>query len=172
LQREVPAGIERIAGVKPAAPAIDGCSAPNWPIPLQALAGAFARFGTGQGLAPETAKAAARLRAACAAKPWFVAGTERFCTKVMQYFGARVFVKTGAEGVFCAAIPDQGISIAVKCDDGHARAAESMVAAALARFFDKDSAIGVGLAELATSSMHNWNGIHVGDIRAAAVLFD
>ena len=65
-----------------------------------ALARAFARFGTGAGLAPERAKAAARLRAACAAHPWHVAGTGRFCTEIMQRFGARVFVKTGAEGVY------------------------------------------------------------------------
>ena len=50
--------------------------------------GRFARFGTGVGLAPERAKAAARLRAACAAHPWHVAGTGRFCTEIMQRFGA------------------------------------------------------------------------------------
>ena len=104
--------------------AIDGCSVPTWAMPLSALARAFARFGSGAGLAPERAKAAARLRAACAAHPWHVAGTGRFCTEIMQRFGARVFVKTGAEGVFCAALPEQGLGIAVKCDDGAGRAAE------------------------------------------------
>ena len=68
---------------------------------------AFARFGTGHGLAPERAQAAARLRAACAAHPGIVAGTGRFCTEMMRLFGARVFVKTGAEGVFCGALPER-----------------------------------------------------------------
>ena len=36
----------------------------------------------------------------------------------MQQFGARVFVKTGAEGVYCGALPEQGLGLAVKCDDG------------------------------------------------------
>jgi L-asparaginase II len=27
----------------------------------------------------------------------------------MRLFGARVLVKTGAEGVFCAALPEQGL---------------------------------------------------------------
>ena len=64
--------------------AIDGCSVPTWAVPLDGMARAFARFGTGAGLAPERAKAAARLRAACAEHPWHVAGTGRFCTEVMQ----------------------------------------------------------------------------------------
>ncbi len=52
----------------------------------------------------------------------------------MQLFGARVFVKTGAEGVYCGALPEQGLGIAVKCDDGAGRAAEAVTAAIIARF--------------------------------------
>ena len=51
----------------------------------------------------------------------------RFCTSVMERFGQRVFVKTGAEGVFCAALPEQGLGLAVKCDDGAGRAADQVV---------------------------------------------
>ena len=43
-------------------------------------------------------------------------------------------MKTGAEGVFCAALPAQGLGIALKCDDGAARAAEVVMAAVIARF--------------------------------------
>ena len=174
LQREIRATMESLTGAVLGHDncGTDGCSIPTYAVPLKGLAHGFARMATGNGLEPLRAKASRRLFDACMAEPFYVAGTGRFCTKLMQLAPGHIFAKTGAEGVFCAAIPDQGISIAVKCDDGHARAAESMVAAALARFFDKDSAIGVGLADLATSSMHNWNGIHVGDIRAAAVLFD
>jgi len=49
--------------------AIDGCSVPTWAIPLICLSRAFAKFGTGVGLAPARAAAAARLRAACVHKP-------------------------------------------------------------------------------------------------------
>ena len=52
----------------------------------------------------------------------------------MQHFGARVFVKTGAEGVYCGALPEQGLGIAIKCDDGAGRAAEIVMAAVIARF--------------------------------------
>ena len=120
VQREVRGALEGLTGAGLSADqcGIDGCSIPTWAVPLTALAHAFAKFGTGQGLGPERAKAAARIRAACAAQPYFVAGTGRFCTEIMKLFGARVLAKTGAEGVFCGALPEQGIGIALKCDDG------------------------------------------------------
>ena len=52
----------------------------------------------------------------------------------MSLLGARAFTKTGAEGVFCAALPEQGLGIAVKADDGAGRAAEVMIATLIARF--------------------------------------
>ena len=149
--------------------AVDGCSAPTWALPLDALARAFARFGTGVGLAPERAKAATRLRAACAAHPWHVAGTGRFCTGIMQRFGARVFVKTGAEGVYCGALPEQGLGIAVKCDDGASRAAEVMMAATLARLMHSD-ADRAALEAYVRPALRNWNGIAVGALRPTDAL--
>src|SRR5437899_3117246 len=123
VQRLVRHTLESLTGVPLAQDdcAIDGCSAPTWALPLVSLARGFARFGTGAGLTSDRARAAARLLDACAAHPWHVAGTGRFCTQIMERFGARIFVKTGAEGVYCAALPEQGLGIAVKCDDGAGR---------------------------------------------------
>ncbi len=53
-----------------------------------------------------------------------VAGSGRFDTRVIERLGERVFCKVGAEGVYCAALPQQGLGIAIKIDDGQARAAE------------------------------------------------
>jgi L-asparaginase II len=165
VQRLVQATLQEVTGMTLAADAgaTDGCSAPTWAMPLAALARGFARFGTGLGLAPERAKAAVRLRAACAAHPWHVGGSGRFDTEVMQRFGERVFVKTGAEGVYCAALPEQGLGIAVKCDDGAGRAAEVMMAALLARFLPDADA--VALEPFVRPMMRNWNGIAVGSLR-------
>src|SRR5262245_2181083 len=136
VQREVKATIESITGtsIPDSCRAIDGCSVPTWAVPLKHLALGFARFGTGNSLATERAKAAARLRAACAAHPWYVAGSGRFCTEVMQRLGARAVVKVGAEGVYLGALPERGLGIAVKCDDGGARAAEVVMATLILRF--------------------------------------
>jgi L-asparaginase II len=164
VQREVQATIESLtgAGLPEDRCAVDGCSVPTWAIPLADLALAFARFGTDRALTPERAKAAARLRAACAAHPWHVAGSGRFCTDVMQKLGSRVFAKTGAEGVYCAALPEEGLGIAVKCDDGATRAAEVMTAALIARFLKAPNG---ALERFVRPTLRNWNGIVVGQLR-------
>ncbi|QND49848.1 asparaginase [Rhizobium lusitanum] len=149
---------------------IDGCAIPSYAVPLKSLAYGFAKMATGNGLEPLRAKASRRLIDACMAEPFYVAGTDRACTKLMQIAPGRIFAKTGAEGVFCAAIPEQGIAIAVKCDDGTTRAAEAMVAATLARFFEKSGDVNLGLMAMANKVLKNWNRIHVGDIRATAAL--
>jgi len=166
VQREVKARLEHLTGASIADDrrAVDGCSVPTWAVPLKDLARAFARFATGQGLSSERFKAAQRLMAACAAKPWFVAGTGRFCTGVMDHFRERVFVKTGAEGVFCGALPGIGLGIAVKCDDGGGRAAEVAMAAMIARFLPLDGRDQPVLDRYLRPSLRNWNGITVGVI--------
>jgi L-asparaginase II len=172
VQRHVRAVLEDLTG----APlsnhdrAIDGCSVPTWAIPIANLARAFAKFGTGRGLALGRADAAARLRAACARKPWYVAGTGRFCTEVMQLLGLRVLVKTGAEGVFCAALPELGFGIAIKCDDGAGRAAEAIMAALIARFVRLDDVERAIVASFVRPSLRNWNGTEVGSLRVSEAI--
>jgi L-asparaginase II len=150
--------------------AIDGCSVPTWAMPLHNLAHGFATFGAGRGMSAERARAAARLRHACAKAPWFVAGTGRFCTDIMQLFGERVFVKTGAEGVYCAALPHQGLGIAVKCDDGASRAAQAIMAAVIARFLPLTASERVAFLRFVEPTLRNWNGFEVGQIRITQVL--
>jgi L-asparaginase II len=167
VQRAVKAAIEQFAGAALAQDTcgIDGCSVPTWAAPLAKLAHAFARFGTGRGILPASARAAARLRAACARQPFFVAGTGRFATVVMERLRERAFLKGGAEGVFCAALPDQGLGIAVKCDDGAGRAAEVVMAALMIRLMPLDPRVRTLLEGFARPILRNWNGIEVGRLR-------
>jgi L-asparaginase II len=172
VQRRVRAVLEDVTGtvLSDHRCAIDGCSVPTWAIPLQNLAQGFAKFATGRGLAPERARAAARLRAACAQKPWHVAGTGRFCTEIMQLFGSRVFVKTGAEGVYCGALPEQGLGIALKCDDGAARASQAVMAAVIARFLPVSDPERTALTRFLQPKLRNWNGFEVGALRVSGAL--
>jgi L-asparaginase II len=172
VQRRVRAVLEDLTGavLSDDRCAVDGCSVPTWAIPLRNLAHGFAKFGTGCGLLPERARAAARLRAACAQKPWYVAGTGRFCTEIMQLFGPRVFVKTGAEGVYCGALPEQGFGIALKCDDGAGRAAQVVMAALIARFLPLSDAERGALTRFVQPTLRNWNGFEVGSIRVTEQL--
>jgi L-asparaginase II len=167
VQQAVHAVLEDLTGavLSPECRAVDGCSVPTWAMPLDKLAHAFAKFGTGHGLDPERARAAARLLSACANKPWYVAGTGRFCTEIMQLLGARALVKTGAEGVFCGALPGPGLGIAVKCDDGAGRAAEAIMAGLIAHFLATDDHERATLERFARPTLRNWNGLDVGALR-------
>ena len=173
VMREISAALEHATGTRLAdAPrATDGCSIPTFGIPLRALARAFARFGTGVGLAPDHARAAARLRAAVAAQPFMVAGTGRLDTRLMSHFGQRVFCKVGAEGVYCAALPEQGLGLALKVDDGNnARAAEVAVVALIESLLPPAEADRAVTAPLRDITLKNWNGRIVGRLVAGSVL--
>ncbi|MDJ1159431.1 asparaginase [Chelatococcus sp. SYSU_G07232] len=172
VQREVRAAMEALTGAAHGEDVrgTDGCSIPTYAVPLRALALAFARFGSGRGLAPARAAAAARIRAAVAAHPFMVAGTGRFDTLLMEALGTRAFVKVGAEGVYCASLPELGLGIALKCDDGAGRAAEVVMAALTARFLPLSGEEGAVVESLARPQLNNWNGRHVGGLRPAAAL--
>jgi L-asparaginase II len=169
VQREVKAAIEDVVGERldESRRGIDGCSIPTYAIPLLALARGFARFATGQGLGAVRQAAAGRIRAAVAAHPVMVAGTGRFDTEVMKLLGARAFTKTGAEGVFCAALPELALGLAVKADDGAGRAAEVMIAALIAKFLPMSDAERAGFARFVAPRLLNWRGLDVGSLRPA-----
>lgn len=170
LMREVTAAVESATGCTLANAPVgtDGCSIPTFGIALTNLAHAFARIACGQGLTPGRAAAARRLRAAVAAAPFMVGGSGRLDTRVMELFGERVFCKVGAEGMYCAALPEPGWGLALKMDDGNnARACEVAVAALF-------EALGVArteaehelLAALSNVTLRNWRGLEVGRLAA------
>jgi L-asparaginase II len=143
---------------------IDGCSIPTYAVPLRALATGFARFGRGQELEPERAAAARRIFNAAIAEPFYIAGTGRFCSEAITAMKGDALVKTGAEGVFCGAMPDAGLGIAIKCDDGAARAAETVMANLLLALGRQDNAT---LRHWASPPLLNRRDIRVGEIRLA-----
>jgi L-asparaginase II len=172
VQRAVIGAMEDMTGAAhgPEMMGIDGCSIPTFAIPLKAMALGFARFASGTGMGKERAKAVTRIRMAVAAHPHMVAGTDRFDTLIMQALGARIFTKTGAEGVFCAAIPEAGIGVALKCDDGGTRAAQVAMAVLAARFLPFSESERTAMAPLLSPVLKNWNGTEVGRLRAAGAL--
>ena len=173
VMREVTAALQATTGfaLEHTAVGTDGCSIPTYAIPLRHLAHAFARIGTGNGLRPGHAAAAQRLRAAVAAAPFMVAGSDCFDTRVMQRLGARVFCKVGAEGVYCAAFPEAGLGVAIKVDDGNnARACEVVMAALIERLLPLEGGDIDFVHHLADLALINWNGIEVGRLQAAGPL--
>ncbi len=173
VMREVGAALQAATGVDLAeAPVgIDGCSIPTYAIPLERLALAFARVATGQGLSADHARAAQRLRQAIARAPFMVAGTGRFDTRVMEVLGERVCCKVGAEGVYCAALPEHGLGVAIKMDDGNtARAVEVVMAAVVEALLKLDAGEAALLRSLSDATLRNWRGTAVGRLRASTTL--
>ena len=170
VMREVNAAVAAVTGcdLSRAARGTDGCSIPTYAIPLRQLAHGFARVGNGVGLAPGRAAAAARLRRAVARAPFMVGGSARFDTRVMALLGERVFCKVGAEGMYCAALPEAGLGLAIKVDDGNtSRACEVAMAALIEAFVPlKDDAERGLLAGLSNVTLSNWRGLDVGRLTA------
>ncbi|MBN9252112.1 MAG: asparaginase [Mesorhizobium sp. 61-13] len=148
----------------------DGCSIPTYAVPLRNFALGFAKMVSGKGLGTVRAKAAQRLLSACMAEPFLVSGTDRADMKLMQAAPGRIFVKVGAEGVYCAALPELGFGIALKCDDGAGRAAEVMIASVLARLLRKDAELSAALDKLARPDIESRIGAKVGMLRPAEAL--
>jgi L-asparaginase II len=142
----------------------DGCSAPTWAIPLYNLALGFAKFASPDSLTKDQQRACNKLFDAVVTHPFMVAGTERYCTDMMALLGKRVFLKVGAEGVYIAAIPDLKLAIALKCEDGATRAAESVMTALLGFIGATDHVDETTLARFQNVEIKNWNKIVTGDI--------
>ena len=140
---------------------IDGCSVPTWAIPMRDLALGFAR------LTMPRRKAAARIIAAVRANPFMVAGTGDFDTLMMQAV-PRAFVKTGAEGVYCGCIPHAGLGIALKCEDGAARAAETAMASVLASLDVWTDEERTAINRFRHHELRNWRQIAVGEVSAVS----
>jgi L-asparaginase II len=173
VMREVSAALQAATGFDLATSpcGTDGCSIPTHAIPLRRLALAFARVGTGIGLSADHARAARRLREAIAHEPFMVAGSGRFDTRVMQRLGERACVKVGAEGVYCAALPERGLGVAIKIDDGQgARAAEVAMAALIESLLPLSEDDAAFMRSLSEPRLVNWNGIEVGALAPTQLL--
>ena len=140
---------------------IDGCSVPTWAIPLRNLALGFSR------LCAADNKAAQRVITAVRNAPFMVGGTSSFDTELMQAI-PRVFVKTGAEGVYCGCVPHAGLGIALKCDDGAGRAAEVTMASVLQSLDVWTEDEKQTLQRFRHHDLHNRRNILIGAVVAAA----
>ena len=164
VQKAVKAAFEEVTGEASPGYGIDGCSAPNFATSVQGLARAMAYFATASETGDLRSRAAYRLTRAMAAYPELVAGETRACTELMRAMGGRVAIKTGAEAVFVAIIPEKRIGIALKIADGGTRAAEAAITSLLIRAGVLDADHPAAQKRLGTD-LHNWRGLRVGEMR-------
>ena len=131
VQGAVLAAFEDMTGAACPGWAIDGCSAPNFATTVSGLATAMARYAAATEDGDARTHAAHRLTRAMMAHPELVAGEGRACTELMRAMNGRAAIKTGAEGVFIAIVPERKIGVALKITDGATRGSECAIAAIL-----------------------------------------
>lgn len=144
---------------------IDGCGIPVIAMPLANTAFAFAQMADPHHLPEERAAACRRILAAMMAEPFMVAGTDRYCTRLMTALPNKAAIKTGAEGVYCGAVPSLGLGICIKAEDGAGRAAEvvmGQVLRLLGVITDDEAA---RHPELLTPEIRNWAGTLTGHLK-------
>ncbi len=157
LQKTLRGTFEDLTGGPVAAVGVDGCGAPVLSLGLAALAGTFQRFVHAPAGTPERAVADAMRT-----YPELVAGTRADDTRLMRGVPG-LLAKGGAEGVAAVAVPGVG-AVALKIDDGAARARTPVLVAALRRL----GVEGAVLDDLAEHVLLG-GGEPVGAVRAAGL---
>lgn len=166
VQRAVRSAFEEVTGETSPGHGIDGCSAPNFATTVHGLARAMAYFAAADDSGDLRQRSAARLTRAMAAFPELVAGEGRACTELMRAMRGRVTIKTGAEAVFVAILPEQKLGVALKIVDGGTRAAEAAIAALLVRLGVLDPDHPATLKRL-NAVQSNWRGFETGVLKAS-----
>lgn len=141
---------------------VDGCGVVAFALPLEATARAFARLGAAARRGDEVPR---RVVAAMCGHPFLVGGTDRFDTVLMEETGGEVLSKVGAEGVHAVAIPDAGLGVAVKVEDGASRAQHPAVLALLQRLGVLPQELPPRLALFLHTPIVNTRGATVGEVR-------
>lgn len=150
---------------------MDACRAPVFGMPLDRFAYSLARLGSQKGLSDDRAEAALRVSRAMRAFPWNVAGTGRPETLLMEDKAFTGIAKCGAEGIYALTLPEQGLGVAVKVDDGGDRAAHVIAMAVLKHLGLLDAQAMQRLAGLINTPVQNWAGQDIGVVRSVEGVF-
>ena len=129
IQKTILETVAQMCGVAPdqVETGIDGCSAPNFAVPLSNAALGFARLCDPRGLSQERAAACRRITSAMIANPTMVRGAGSFDTRLIEVCSKRMIAKSGAEGFMALGVltgalgvESPGVGIAFKVADGDA----------------------------------------------------
>lgn len=167
VQQEIVRSVSHFSGV-PAERLVrgtDGCSAPNFALPLRALAQAFARL-TLSAPDPVYGKAPQRVARAMIRHPELVSGQGRNDLTLMDAGRGDWVSKVGADGVQALASFGRGVGIAAKCSDGQLVPLMVALVSALDQLGWLDAAGRAALASLIPPPMKNAADIEVGHMAA------
>ncbi len=166
LQREILSAVAHFSGEpeQHIEIAVDGCGAPNFRLPLRALALAYMRLCSSDsdriyGTAP------ARVYQTMTQHPEMIAGLRRIDLLLMQMGGKQWLSKVGAEAVHTLGIKSKGYGIAIKIADGGQRARSVVTIEVLRQLGLLPELAHSPLAEFARPEIRNDRDQVVGDIQ-------
>jgi L-asparaginase II len=158
-------GSARLRAAESIATGVDGCGVPTYYLSLRALAVAYAQLANPLNLPSDMVVAAQRVARAMCEHPFLVAGSGRFTVDLTRQSGGRILLKTGAEGLIAAAIPELGLGLAIKIADGSSRAHPVVVCRILAELLpDLDW---TAILKSVNPPIENTRGEVVGEVAAA-----
>jgi L-asparaginase II len=167
LQQAIRAAVAETVGLQEhqLAMGIDGCSAPNYAMPLANLATGFARLASGSRAAHfgESFEAIAN---AMTAHPELVSGTGRNDLAFMKAGGGDWVTKVGAEGVQVVASRSRGEALAIKIADGNKLALHAATVDALDQLGWLDDAQRTALLPWRNETIASIKGAPVGERKA------
>ncbi|MBM85632.1 MAG: L-asparaginase II [Rhodospirillaceae bacterium] len=147
---------------------LDGCGIPVFGAPLKSIALAMAKLADPSGQSESRQAVCHRIIKACASNPLMLSGTNAFNSLVLAETGENCLLKGGAEGVYTAAIPKQGLGICIKVDDGGGRASSALILALLRHLGVVDEMAAERIETTVVRDVRNWAGTLVGEIRPSA----
>lgn len=171
LQQAIRREVARAVGLAPGQmkTGIDGCSAPNYAMPLSRLARGYARLASGEQDAEFGASFAA-LSSAMVSHPELVSGTGRADQAFMQAGRGDWVTKAGADGVQTVGSRSRGQALAVKISDGSKMAVQAAAVAALDQLGWLDDAQREQLRPWRAETIYSVRGAPVGERRAVFAL--
>jgi L-asparaginase II/alkylhydroperoxidase/carboxymuconolactone decarboxylase family protein YurZ len=173
LQLRIWRTVAELAGMAPEriGRSVDGCGAVTFAMPVTGMARAWAALAVADARRETSReKAVGWIFDAMAAHPAHVGGTGRLDSDLLRHAGDRLVVKTGAEGVFCAALRgargDGPRALALKVVDGARRAQDPALVALLEELGEVDASLDPALEGHARPVIVNRSGTSVGRIDA------
>lgn len=157
LQARIRRKVYALAG-SAMAQGLDGCSAPNFALPLTRLAQLFAS------LAVSDDQAMRAIFFAMTRHPDLVSGTGRTDLAVINAGGGDWIAKIGADGVQAIGVRSRGIGIAIRIADGNARALHAATVDVLQQLDLVDDPSGTPLAPFDAPAIHNYRGLETGGV--------
>jgi L-asparaginase II len=117
---------------------IDGCAAPNFALPVAAMARSFINLISPSRFPDVTKLACERIVSAMIKFPELIGGSTRLDTMLMRAASGKIISKVGADGVWlCGVLPSErwptGLGIALKVEDGDDHKARPAIAVAVLR---------------------------------------